>query len=240
LIRIGLTRQADRLALCVQDFGRGIDAEFLAHLFDRFTQSDSPDNRLHGGLGLGLSIVKNLAELHGGGVTAESAGAGAGATLRVELVVVPTDGVPLILTEPQEPQEPRPAPFTDRVLDGLDVLVVEDNEDASAMLTVVLGDAGAQVRLAASFEEAMRLIEARWPEVLVSDIGLPGRDGYELIRLTRQHGAARGLPRLFAVALTAFARPQDRDKAMEAGFDAHLGKPLQPHVLMSIIGGRPG
>jgi PAS domain S-box-containing protein len=240
LIRIGLTRQADRLALCVQDFGRGIDAEFLAHLFDRFTQSDSPDNRLHGGLGLGLSIVKNLAELHGGGVTAESAGAGAGAKLRVELVVVPTDGVPLILTEPQEPQEPRPAPFTDRVLDGLDVLVVEDNEDASAMLTVVLGDAGAQVRLAASFEEAMRLIEARWPEVLVSDIGLPGRDGYELIRLTRQHGAARGLPRLFAVALTAFARPQDRDKAMEAGFDAHLGKPLQPHVLMSIIGGRPG
>ena len=237
LIRIGLARQADRLTLCVQDFGRGIDAEFLAHLFDRFTQSDSPDNRLHGGLGLGLSIVKNLAELHGGGVSAESAGAGAGSTLRVELVVVPTDGVPLILTEPQEP---RPAPFTDRVLDGLDVLVVEDNEDASAMLTVVLGDAGAHVRLASTFEEAMRLIEAHWPDVLVSDIGLPGRDGYELIRLTRQYGATHGMPRLFAVALTAFARPQDRDKAMEAGFDAHLGKPLQPHVLMNILSGRPG
>ena len=237
LIRISLARQADRLTLCVQDFGRGIDAEFLAHLFDRFTQSDSPDNRLHGGLGLGLSIVKNLAELHGGGVSAESAGAGAGSTLRVELVVVPTDGVPLILTEPQEP---RPAPFTDRVLDGLDVLVVEDNEDASAMLTVVLGDAGAHVRLASTFEEAMRLIEAHWPDVLVSDIGLPGRDGYELIRLTRQYGATHGMPRLFAVALTAFARPQDRDKAMEAGFDAHLGKPLQPHVLMNILSGRPG
>jgi CheY-like chemotaxis protein len=152
-------------------------------------------------------------------------------------MVVPADGVPLVLTEPQEP---RPAPFTERVLDGLDVLVVEDNEDASAMLTVVLGDAGAHVRLASTFEEAMRLIEAHWPDVLVSDIGLPGRDGYELIRLTRQHGASLGMPRLFAVALTAFARPQDRDKAMEAGFDAHLGKPLQPHVLMSIISGRPG
>ncbi|MDM0035901.1 response regulator [Variovorax sp. J22P271] len=236
-IRISLARQADRLTLCVQDYGRGIDAEFLAHLFDRFTQSDSPDNRLHGGLGLGLSIVKNLAELHGGGVTAESAGAGAGSTLRVELVVVPVDGATLILTEPQEP---RPVAFTDRMLDGLDVLVVEDNEDASAMLTLVLGDAGAQVRLASTFDEAMRLIEAHWPDVLVSDIGLPGRDGYELIRQTRDYGTSHGLPRLFAVALTAFARPQDRAKAIEAGFDAHLGKPLQPHVLMNVISGRPG
>jgi len=237
LIRIGLAREADRLALSVQDCGRGIDPEFVAHLFDRFTQSDSPDNRLHGGLGLGLSIVKNLAELHGGGVTAESAGAGAGATLRVELVVVPADGASLVLTEPQEP---RPSPASDRALDGLDVLVVEDNEDASAMLTLVLGDAGAHVRLASTFDEAMRLIEAHWPDVLVSDIGLPGRDGYELIRLTRQHGASHGMPRLFAVALTAFARPQDRTKAIEAGFDAHLGKPLQPHVLMNIISGRTG
>ncbi|MDM0015401.1 response regulator [Variovorax sp. J22P168] len=235
LVRISLTRNGDRLNLCVQDFGRGIDAVFLTHLFDRFTQSDSPDNRFHGGLGLGLSIVKNLAELHGGSVSAESEGPGFGATLRVELVVVPADGPQLVLTETQEP---KPALLLDRVLDGVDVLVVEDNADASEMLTLVLADAGAQVRLADNCDEALRLISQQWPDVLVSDIGLPGRDGYELIRLTREHGESKGLKRLFAVALTAFARPQDRDKALEAGFDAHLGKPLQPHVLMGVINAR--
>lgn len=138
-----------------------------------------------------------------------------------------------------EPLEPKPVVLLDRMLEGVDVVVVEDNADASEMLTMVLADAGAQVRLAENCEGALRLIGQQWPDVLVSDIGLPGRDGYELIRLTRQHGESHGLKRLFAVALTAFARPQDRDKALEAGFDAHLGKPLQPHLLMGVISARP-
>lgn len=234
-IRISLARSEDHLVLCVQDFGRGIDAEFKAHLFDRFTQSDSPDNRFHGGLGLGLSIVKNLAELHEGSVTADSEGAGKGATLRVDLIVVPGDGSSLVLSERQES---RPALLIGRVLDGIEVVVVEDNADASEMLTMVLADAGAHVRLAANCEDAMQLIQQHWPEVLVSDIGLPGRDGYELIRLARQHGESQGSTPLYAVALTAFSRPQDRARALEAGFDEHLGKPLQPHVLMNVINGR--
>jgi PAS domain S-box-containing protein len=235
LIRVRLTRDGDTLALCVQDFGRGIERDFLAHLFDRFTQSDSPDNRLHGGLGLGLSIVKNLAELHGGGVTAESEGPGQGATLRVELGVVPAAGAMLVLTDEHEL---RPAVPADRMLDGLEVLVVEDNADASEMLTVVLADCGANVRLAANYEDAMQLIEQDWPDILISDIGLPGRDGYDLVRSARQIEAEGRRPRLLAIALTAFSRPQDRSKALEAGFDAHLGKPLQPHTLIAVITGK--
>jgi len=235
LIRISLVRHEDSLTLSVQDEGRGIEADFLDHLFDRFTQSDSPDNRLHGGLGLGLSIVKNLAELHGGGVTAESEGLGRGATLRVVLGVVPSSGAPLVLADSSEL---RPVAQADRVLDGFDVLVVEDNADASEMLTLVLADCGATVRLAANYEDAMELMEQHWPDVLVSDIGLPGRDGYELMRSAREMEAQASRPRTLAIALTAFARPQDRTKALEAGFDAHLGKPIQPHTLIAAITGK--
>jgi len=236
-IRIELVREGAQLALAVQDFGRGIARDFVPHLFDRFTQSDSPDNRRHGGLGLGLSIVKNLAELHGGRVAAESEGEGHGATLRVWLGVMPTGEVPILQLDAHEAA---PVHATDEpALGKVDVLLVEDNADASEILTVVLADAGASVRLGADYDAALRLLDERWPDVLVSDIGLPGRDGYDLIREVRRREAVEGKPRVFAVAHTAFTRPQDHQRAKEAGFDAHMGKPLQPHALLALIGARP-
>ena len=238
-IRVVLTRSGDRLELQVQDRGRGIDPDFLVHLFDRFSQSDSPDNRFHGGLGLGLSIVKHLAELHGGAASAESAGLEQGSTMRVRLDVArPTE----TRTEPELRQDAGlaatgtgPEHAVDRALEGLDVLIVEDNADASEMLTVVLSDAGANVRLAPHYDAAMAAVHAHRPHVLISDIGLPGRDGYDLIRAVRAMGVSATQPRLVAVAFTAFSRPEDKVRALEAGFDAHLGKPLQPHLLMTMV-----
>lgn len=238
-IRVALVRTGDQLELQVQDHGRGINPDFLTHLFDRFSQSDSPDNRFHGGLGLGLSIVKHLAELHGGAASAESAGAEQGSTMRVSLAVAqPVEA----RTKPEMRHSAGAATIgalpdvaIDRVLEGLDVLIVEDNADASEMLTVVLSDAGANVRLAPHYDAAMAAVNAHRPHLLISDIGLPGRDGYDLIRAVREMdepGAARGL---VAVAFTAFSRPEDKVRAIEAGFDAHLGKPLQPHVLMTVV-----
>lgn len=235
-ILIELHRDGDLLKLSMQDFGRGISQDFLLHLFDRFSQNDSPDNRFHGGLGLGLSIVKNLAELHGGDVWAQSEGEGLGTTMRVTLSVVPSGDTPIVLPDTLDARSPA---FHHQVLAGLDVLVVEDNADASEIMTVVLSDAGATVRLGTDVENALQLLDQKWPDVLLSDIGLPGRDGYDLIREVRQREQALGKERLFSVAHTAFTRPQDHVKATEAGFDAHLGKPLQPHALLTLICGRP-
>ncbi|WPB56061.1 response regulator [Xylophilus sp. GOD-11R] len=235
-VELSLQREGDTLVLEVRDHGRGIEPAFLEHLFDRFSQSDSPDNRLHGGLGLGLSIVRHLAELHGGVASAHSEGLGQGSVMRVTLqVAVPAAGV----AEGDAANERRGGIEQDasgeRALDGLDVLIVEDNADASEMLTVVLADGGARVALAPHFDGALVQLASRWPDVLVSDIGLPGRDGYELIRQVRALEKGRGGRRLLSIAFTAFARPEDKARAIEAGFDAHLAKPLQPHLLMALI-----
>jgi PAS domain S-box-containing protein len=232
---VGLQRNGAQLELSVQDFGRGISRDFLLHLFDRFSQSDSPDNRLHGGLGLGLSIVKNLAELHGGGASAHSDGEGLGATLRVHLNVQPSNESQVLLLEAAPATIGQVAVPLGRALDGLDVLVVEDNADASEIITVVLTDAGATVRLGIDVESALRLVDQKWPDLMISDIGLPGRDGYDLIREVRRRERVMGKPRLFSVAHTAFSRPQDHAKATQAGFDVHLAKPLQPHALLSVL-----
>lgn len=234
-IEVVLSREGNALTLSVQDWGRGIAPEFIEHLFDRFTQSDSPDNRRHGGLGLGLSIVKQLAELHGGGVEAYSAGSGHGSTITVRLTAAyegEGDSAPAPLRADEAPPEPA---IEERPLRGLDILTVEDHPDASEMLAVVLSDGGARPRQAADFDAAMRALQERWPDVVVSDIGLPGRDGYELARTLRSMPVPPGRRPPIAIALTAFSRPQDANKALEAGFDAHLGKPLQPHALMTTI-----
>jgi PAS domain S-box-containing protein len=235
-IRVTASCDGERLSLSVQDFGQGIPSEFIDQLFDRFSQSETPSSRLHGGLGLGLSIVKHLVELHGGTVQAQSEGVGKGTTMRVEMPVSQAGARP-----PGDVSAPAPlnaasdAPSAVETLRGLDVLVVEDNPDASEMLGVVLRDRGARVRLAIDFDSAIRASRNVWPDVLVSDIGLPGRDGYELIRELRRM-APTGRPALPAIALTAFARPEDRTKALAAGFDEHLGKPLDPHALVVAIG----
>ncbi len=232
-IEVLLSRRGDRLVLEVRDFGQGIKPDFLPHLFERFSQGDAPGNRGHGGLGLGLAIVKHLVDLHGGSVSAESAGPGHGSRMRVELPAVPLEGAMPDAPETEggpEPQDPAD------LLAGLDVLVVEDDPEAREMMQVVLADRGARVRIAADHDSALAALARARPDVMVSDIGLPGRDGYELVRALRQREAAQGQPRLPVIALTAFSRPEDRQKSLAAGFDLHLGKPLQPHRLLEAIG----
>jgi CheY-like chemotaxis protein len=217
----------------VRDFGQGIAGDFLPHLFDRFTQSDSPGNRRHGGLGLGLSIVKHLVDLHGGEVSAASEGAGQGTRMRVDLPAEPSGESQF--EAPETEGGPEPADLEFESIRGLDVLVVEDDREASEMMTLVLTDRGAHVRTAADYDGAMRAVQASWPDVLVSDIGLPGRDGYELVRRLRQLEAERSARHLPVIALTAFARAEDRQKTLAAGFDLHLSKPLKPHQLLDAI-----
>lgn len=232
-VLVTLRRNADRLVLEVRDFGQGIKQEFIPHLFERFTQSDSPGNRTHGGLGLGLSIVKHLVDLHGGTVDARSAGPGTGTTMRVDLPVEVSGNS--VLDEADGERPPEPDDIDVQALHGVDVLLVEDDLEACEMLTVVLADRGAKVRLAHDVDQALAALSKAWPDVVVSDIGLPGRDGYELVRVLRQMEQQRGGHRLPVIALTAFTRNDDRVKTLEAGFDLHLGKPLKPHLLLQAI-----
>jgi CheY-like chemotaxis protein len=230
---VSLAREGDVLTLRVQDFGRGIRPDFLEHLFDRFSQSDSPDNRVHGGFCLGLSIVKHLAHLHGGDAIAESQGVGHGATLTVTLRAsdASTDAKSV-----SSARRPAAVPLSyDQPLSNLEVLVVEDNAEASEMLAMMLAELGARVRVAESYDSALVALRQQWPFVLVSDIGLLGRDGYELMRTVRDLTNTFERPRVLGIALTAFTRPQDRERALDAGFDYHLGKPVQPHALLAAI-----
>ncbi|GAB3647522.1 hybrid sensor histidine kinase/response regulator [Ramlibacter alkalitolerans] len=231
-VLVGLQRTGERLQLSVQDFGQGIKPDFLPYLFDRFAQSDSPGNRRHGGLGLGLSIVKHLVDLHGGRVSAHSAGEGHGTRMQVDLPAVPvTDTAEFADTTGGELHEE----IEGTPLQGLDVLLVEDDAEASEILGVVLADRGARVRSARDYDSALQAMQQAWPDVLVSDIGLPGRDGYELVRRVRELEGERGGAHLPVIALTAFARPQDLQKTLAAGFDLHLSKPLKPHKLVEAI-----
>ena len=221
--------------LSVRDEGRGIGRAFLPEIFDRFSQSDAASNRLHGGLGLGLSIVRRLAELHGGSASAYSAGEGRGAEFRV---VLPTAG------PSGRPDREAPATVFDTLeqtagsLEGLAILVVEDDADARDITSMVLREHGARVAVASDADAALRRLSEEWPDAVVSDIGLPGRDGYALIGEIRRLETA-GRPRLRAVALTAFARGQDHDATLAAGFDAHCAKPMRPSELVAaIVAGR--
>jgi PAS domain S-box-containing protein len=231
-IDLALKREGDRLSLRIQDFGQGIAPEFVDQMFARFTQADSPGSRHQGGLGLGLSIVKHVVELHGGTVTAHSDGVGRGTTVLVDLSV----GAPSAASRAQSaPAVSAEAPESPDALRELDVLIVEDDADAGEMLSVILADRGARTRFAVDFDSAIAAMEESWPDVVVGDIGLPGRDGYELIRAIRKMPPPTGRGGVAAVALTAFARLEDQEKALAAGFDAHLSKPVQPQALVAAI-----
>ncbi len=232
-IKLGLRRDGDRLSMTVQDFGQGIRPEFVDQLFDRFSQSDSPGNRYHGGLGLGLSIVKHLAELHGGTIRVLQTGVGEGTTMEVQLPVA-RPAEPPRPDGPVRVSEPGAGELSGQTLQGVHVLVVDDDPDACEMLSMVLADRGAHVRTGSDYESAMQALRQDWPDVLVSDIGLPGRDGYELMRRVRQCTPA-GKPRLPAIALTAFTRAEDEASAFKAGYDLHFGKPLKPHELIGAV-----
>jgi CheY-like chemotaxis protein len=229
-VTVGLQAAGPEAHITVRDTGRGISPEFLPYVFERFRQADSSSTRTHGGLGLGLAIVRHLVELHGGFVEAESAGEGRGATFRVRLPLLaprrsdgPGGGVP-----------PPALDVSDTSLAGLRVLVVEDSADERQLAGVVLEHHGATVTAVMSAESAWAQFQEARPDVLVSDIAMPRLDGYALIRRIRALPPERGgaTP---AVAVTAYASDEERARALAAGFQAHLAKPLDPADLVVTI-----
>jgi signal transduction histidine kinase/ActR/RegA family two-component response regulator len=243
-VEVVLARRDADVELRVRDTGQGIRPEFLPHVFDAFRQEDSAASRAHTGLGLGLAIVRHLVERHGGTVTAESPGEGQGATFVVRLPV------PAILRSPAGPSgggEERPEPQA-RTLEGLRVLVVDDQADALELVSTILSRAGALVTPAASAREARAAFDAARPDVLLCDIGMPEETGYALIRDVRAREPEQGgaVP---AMALTAYASVDDRERALSAGFHLHVAKPVDPAQLVRMVAalargdaetGRPG
>jgi PAS domain S-box-containing protein len=234
-VQLRVARVNSHVEVVVSDTGRGIAAEFLPYVFERFRQADSSFAREHGGLGLGLAIARQLTELHGGTITAASDGPEAGATFTVKL--------PLMIVHRQQPETVRPQhPRTDRKapeleptprIDGVRVLAVDDEPDSLGLLRTVLEGAGAVVTTAQSGAEAIQSLRTDQPDVLVSDIGMPGMDGLQLIRAIRQMDEPfRSTP---AAALTAYARSQDRITSLASGFHMHLAKPIDPLELIVAI-----
>jgi len=231
-VQVRLERRDPVVEIAVSDTGQGIAPEFLPHVFERFRQTDSSTARRQGGLGVGLAIARHLTELHGGAIRAESPGVGRGATFTVSFPVRVTgeEGPARVARR----QSGKIRASTVGVLAGVTVLVVDDEEDARETLRVLLGQRGAEVRAVAGGAPAFDLL-ARWtPDVLVSDIGMPGEDGYSLIRRIRALAPDRG-GRVPAVALTAYVKPEDRMQALAAGFQTHVPKPVDPDELALVI-----
>jgi PAS domain S-box-containing protein len=224
-ITLELRRSESRAVLKVTDTGEGIAPEYLATLFQRFSQADSGTTRRFGGLGIGLSIAKHLVELHGGSISGESAGPGKGSTFTVSL---PLSSAPIVLNQYPLGEVPK---MQDR-LEGVRVHVVDDEELGRDFLVVILSQFGAIVHAAGSVREAMKLLDDFDPDVVVTDIGMPDQDGYDFINYLRSTG--KNTP---AIALTAFARAEDRNRALSQGFQAHLAKPVEPADLISTVAG---
>jgi PAS domain S-box-containing protein len=235
LIRLELQRAPEHVEIAVVDSGEGIKPEFLPYVFDRFRQADASTKRRHGGLGLGLAIVRHLAELHGGSVSAQSEGEGRGARFAVRLPLQAPGSATAGMAPARRHAKAAGAPATHpSPLHGLRILSVDDDAAAREMLHEALERCGAEVQSAASAQQAFDGLQAFRPDVVVSDIGLPGEDGYDLIHRIRALPVAR-LARTPAVALTGFARPQDREAVLEAGFDAFASKPVDLNELIGIL-----
>jgi PAS domain S-box-containing protein len=229
--RISVIHSDSFAEIKVEDNGQGITPGFLPFVFDRFRQADSTTTRRHGGLGLGLAIVRHLVEIHGGSVWAESAGVNQGATFTVRLPVVNSRTRPIVRTpnmfEIIEKQN-------SRVLTGLRVLVVDDDADTLEMIAAALTEGDASVTSAPSVEEALARIKESRPDIILSDIAMPFHDGYELIRQVRALDNGQ-LPVIPAVAITAYAREEDRERALSAGYQEYLAKPVEPLELIAIL-----
>jgi CheY-like chemotaxis protein/nitrogen-specific signal transduction histidine kinase len=234
-VQVVLERVNSHIEIAVADTGVGIKPEFLPHVFDRFRQEKASPTRTAAGLGLGLSIVKHLVELHGGSVHVVSAGEAQGATFTVclPLSAVQRNGEPGRRLHPRGSARLAPL-FRPPDLSGITVLVVDDQPDARELIRRVLEDCEAVVLTVGSAGEALQAVAAHHPDVLVSDIGMPDVDGYELLRRIRALGAPPG-GHLPAIALTAFARSEDRTRALRAGFLAHVAKPVEPSELVAAV-----
>ncbi|HKD67334.1 MAG TPA: response regulator [Candidatus Binataceae bacterium] len=232
-IQVKLELVDSHAVITVADNGQGIKPELLPYLFERFRQGDSGKNQSQAGLGLGLAIAKHLTELHGGTVVAASKGEGRGATFTVRLPVL-TDSRSVSPGTAVAPAAAAPSRPSYEALQGVRVLVVDDDADTCALMTRILEEAGAEVASANSADEALAMLSEFGPQVLVSDIGMPQRDGYDLIREVRLRGYTyQELP---AIALTALSRPEDRRRTLVAGFQLHVGKPVDGSELTAAIG----
>jgi PAS domain S-box-containing protein len=238
-VQVRLERINSHVEITVSDTGKGISPEFLPYVFDRFRQADSSITRLHGGLGLGLAIVRHLIELHGGRVYAQSPGEGQGATFSLQLPVIIAHGSGRFAINAEEANASSAALEagfgSSPSLEGLSILVVDDEVDARDLLTVILEERKAQVTTVASAAEAYETLEWLRPDVIISDIGLPGEDGYSLIRNVRLKEARERQGWRPAIALTAHARVEDRLRALSAGYQAHVAKPVEPTELVAVI-----
>jgi CheY-like chemotaxis protein len=233
-VHVELRRVGSRAEIVVSDTGLGIAPAVLPFVFDRFRQADSSSTRAHAGLGLGLALVKHLVELHGGTVKADSEGEGRGATFTVELPLGAADTAPARAVALSAGRSLAHAPGAR--LDGLRVLLVDDDGDALDLASAILADAGALVKTCTSAPEALTMLTGWRPDVLVSDIEMPGEDGYSLIRKVRALPPEAG-GRTPAVALTAYGRAQDRMAALGAGYSMHVPKPVDPGEFTSIVAG---
>jgi CheY-like chemotaxis protein len=237
-VDVTLEHLGSNIQITVTDSGAGIRSDFLPYVFDRFTQADTTTARKHGGLGLGLAIVRHLVELHGGSVEAESAGEGKGASFTVRLPLRPsrqdTDDL-----EPTDAVATAPGISAEsRMLEGIRILLVEDEAETRDLLVSMLTARGADVKACASTAEALETLEHWRPSVLVSDIGMPDEDGYSLIKKIRKLGSEqRNIP---AVALTAYARAEDRMRVLASGFQMHVAKPVEALELMVVIASLAG
>ena len=235
-VTLGLAREDDSFALTVSDTGAGIDPAFLPHIFERFRQGGASGARRQGGLGLGLSIVRHIVEMHDGTVEARSGGQGQGATFVVRLPVkdAAADKVQTLGREQESQMAASPR------LDGMRVLVVDDEADARNLIAAVLQGRGARVFMAGSSPEAVEMLRHERPDVVLSDISMRDEDGYDFIRKVRGLAAGEG-GRTPAAALTAYGRLEDRMKALSAGFQLHVAKPVDPAELVAVVaslGGR--
>ena len=234
-IHVTVSQTTAAVQLKVTDDGQGMAADFLPHLFDRFRQQDAGTTRRHGGLGIGLALVRHVVHLHGGSVHAESAGPGLGSTFAVRLPPMVTDGSvsTSFMSHVPDEEASEQAGLPER-LDGVKVLVVDDDDDARDITARVLRGAGAEVVTACNVERGLALLHSERPAVLLSDIAMPVADGFDLMRQVRALPAAEG-GRVPAAAVTAFTGPEDRARTWAAGFQMHLTKPLSPTVLLGAV-----
>jgi CheY-like chemotaxis protein len=233
-VQVRSERVNSHLEIVVSDTGQGISADFLPHVFDRFRQADQKTSRQHGGMGLGLAIVRHLVELHGGSVKAASEGEGRGATFTVMLPITPLyqiDSSGGRVHPAARDLLPKDV-GTDR-LDGLSILVVDDEPDTRELLKQGLEYCGAKVRVAGSASQAVDELVAAVPDILISDVGMPGIDGYDLMRQIRDLPPDRG-GKVAAIALTAYTRIEDRLQALRAGYDMHVPKPVELAELVAV------
>jgi CheY-like chemotaxis protein/anti-sigma regulatory factor (Ser/Thr protein kinase) len=235
-VQIEVGQNNAHVEIKVKDTGPGIDPNFLPHVFERFRQADGTTTRTHGGLGLGLAIVRHLVELHGGTIAVENRADGPGAVFTIRLPLPSGELNVESLTRASSLKELQPEPLG---LQGLRILIVDDETDALDLISMELAQHGAMVTAASSAEEALQSLSQQTFDVLISDIGMPQMDGYDLIRHVRKQETGKQKP-IPAIALTAYARVQDRMRAILAGYSTHVAKPVEATELLTVVASLAG